>query len=74
MRGLGVFDDEGRLVRFVEVDSIEPVDSPSSWGGAAGAWDGLPALSKCRPFEEPRWADALAVGEDLNAYIYGIGR
>lgn len=73
VQGLGVFDDDGRLVRFVEVDSIEPVDSPSSWGGAASAWEGLPSLSKCRP-DEARWSDPHTFGEDLNAYIYGIGR
>lgn len=73
VQGLGVYDEEGRLVRFVEVDSIEAVDSLPSWGGGPGVLEGLPSLSKCGP-EEPGWADRLEGSFDLNAYIYGIGR
>jgi hypothetical protein len=73
VRGLGVFDESGRLLKFIEVDAIEPVDNPPSWGNAQGLLDGLPALSKCRP-EEPRWTDRAIGAEDLNAYVYGIGR
>lgn len=73
VRGLGVFDEVGRLMRFVEVDSIEAVDNLPSWGGGLGALEGLPSLSKCGP-EEPGWAERLEGSFDLNAYIYGIGR
>jgi len=73
VRGIGQFDEEGRLIRFVEVDAIELAGDPVPWGGAEALWDGFPALSKTRPGE--RYMDRPeALPEDINVYIYGVGR
>lgn len=73
VRGIGQFDDDGRLVRFVEVDAIELAADPVPWGCAEALWDGLPALSKTRPSE--RFLELPEpLPDDINAYIYGVGR
>lgn len=71
--GLGLFDASGKLTRFVEVDGLDlGTDSPV-WGGAEALWDDMPALSKCRPEDRVRDTHGGAP-ENLNAYVYGIGR
>lgn len=73
VRGVGQFDETGRLLRFVEVDAIDLAADPVPWGGAEALWDGLPALSKTRPSERhPDRPEALP--DDINVYIYGFGR
>jgi hypothetical protein len=73
VRGIGQFAEDGRLVRFVEVDAIELAGDPVPWGGAEALWDGLPALSKTRPGD--RYLDRPeALPDDINVYIYGVGR
>jgi hypothetical protein len=73
VRGVGQFEPGGRLVRFVEVDAVELAGDPVPWGGAEALWDGLPALSKCRPDE--LWTERrAALPDDINVYVYGIGR
>jgi hypothetical protein len=61
------------LLRFVEVDGIDLAGDPVPWGGAESLWDGLPALSKTRPSD--RYAGRPeALPDDINVYIYGVGR
>jgi hypothetical protein len=73
VRGIGQFAEDGRLVRFVEVDAIELAGDPVPWGCAEALWDGLPALSKTRPGD--RYLDRPeALPDDINVYIYGVGR
>lgn len=77
VRGIGQFDEAGRLLRFVEVDGIDLAGDPVPWGGAESLWDGLPALSKTRPPNDryDRFTGRPeALPDDINVYIYGVGR
>lgn len=73
VRGIGQFDEDGRLIRFVEVDAIELAGDPVPWGAAEALWDNLPALSKTRPSDRHLHRPE-ALPEDINVYVYGVGR